>query len=130
MSHASVVRGASAPAFPEAARGAVRWVCTQNPFYVLSALLFLAGLRISFGDPTQAEGTWAMMAGLDARRLTTQGARRQTFIRRRRRTDGDSYAFVVVGLLAFGIWAVEQKQPMLAMLLFASLWIIARCGCS
>jgi hypothetical protein len=39
-------------------------VCTKNPFYVLSAALFLAGLRVSFGDPAQAEDTWAMMSGL------------------------------------------------------------------
>jgi hypothetical protein len=31
---------------------------------VLSAALFLAGLRVSFGDPAQAEDTWAMMSGL------------------------------------------------------------------
>jgi hypothetical protein len=42
----------------------IRWVCTSNPFYVLSAGLFLAGLWISFGDPAQAEDTWAMMSGL------------------------------------------------------------------
>jgi hypothetical protein len=42
----------------------IRLVCTSNPFYVLSAGLFLAGLRVSFGDPAQAEDTWALMAGL------------------------------------------------------------------
>jgi hypothetical protein len=45
------------------ARGAVRWICTKNPFYVISAGLFLVGLRVSFG--TQAlEDVWALMGGL------------------------------------------------------------------
>src|SRR5579883_1524473 len=30
-----------------------RWVCTHNPFYVISAALVFAGLRISFGPETQ-----------------------------------------------------------------------------
>jgi hypothetical protein len=42
----------------------VRWICTSNPFYVISAGLFLAGLLISFGDQAQEEDTWALMAGL------------------------------------------------------------------
>jgi hypothetical protein len=42
----------------------IRWVCTNNPFYVISAGLFLVGLRVSFGDPRQAADTWAMMSGL------------------------------------------------------------------
>jgi hypothetical protein len=42
----------------------LRWVCTSNPFYVLSAGLFLAGLWISFGGQTQAEEAWALMTGL------------------------------------------------------------------
>lgn len=46
------------------APGLIRWVCTKNPFYVLSAALFLAGLWVSFGDPAKAEDTWAMMSGL------------------------------------------------------------------
>jgi hypothetical protein len=41
-----------------------RWVCTKNPFYVLSAGLFLAGLWMSFGDPAEDEETWALMTGL------------------------------------------------------------------
>src|SRR6202022_1302471 len=47
----------------------IRWICTTNPFYVLSAGLFLAGLWISFGgqgqdDNIEAEETWALMAWL------------------------------------------------------------------
>src|SRR5262249_11803675 len=35
-----------------------------NPFYVLSAALFLAGVRMSFGDPQQAANPWALMSWL------------------------------------------------------------------
>src|SRR5205814_9342595 len=53
------------PASPSGgAQRALRWVCTNNPFYVVSAGLFLAGLWISFGDPRKLENTWALMAGL------------------------------------------------------------------
>src|SRR5258707_359089 len=73
MTQPSVVHCASAPAMPGAAPGAVRWVCTQNPFYVLSAGLFLAGLRISFGDPGQTEDAWALMSGLAGYTLLLAG---------------------------------------------------------
>lgn len=53
--------------------GAVRWVCTNNPFYVVSAALFLAGLWLSFGDPWQIENTWAMLAGLGGYTLLLAG---------------------------------------------------------
>jgi hypothetical protein len=45
---------------PGAAPRLLRWICTRNPFYVLSAGLFLMGLSISFG----AADTWALMSGL------------------------------------------------------------------
>jgi hypothetical protein len=49
------------------ARGA-RWLIlrlsTDNPFYVLSALLVLLGLWTSFGSQARAEQTWALMIGL------------------------------------------------------------------
>jgi hypothetical protein len=45
-------------------RGVIRWICTSNPFYVLSASLFLGGLWISFGGQTQAADTWALLGGL------------------------------------------------------------------
>ena len=48
----------------ELARWAIRWICTNNPFYAISAGLFLVGLWISFPDPNQAEDTWALMSGL------------------------------------------------------------------
>jgi hypothetical protein len=57
------VRDPCALPLPGPARGAVRWICTKNPFYVISAGLFLVGLRVSFG--TQAlEDVWALMGGL------------------------------------------------------------------
>jgi hypothetical protein len=59
--------GRAVPRLPELAtraRGMIRWVCTKNPFYVVSAGLFLLGLKVSFGDPALATDTWAMMAGL------------------------------------------------------------------
>jgi hypothetical protein len=42
----------------------LRWICTSNPFYVLSAGLFLAGLWISFGAQSEEVQTWALMSGL------------------------------------------------------------------
>lgn len=58
------VGAASAPPPAGAGPGVIRWVCTKNPFYVLSAALFLAGLWISFGAQAEAEDTWALMSGL------------------------------------------------------------------
>jgi hypothetical protein len=56
-------------------RGAIRWICTKNPFYVISAGLFLAGLWISFGDQSQAqdEETWALMSWLAGYTLLLAG---------------------------------------------------------
>ncbi len=64
MSHRDRVRGEPAPPLAEGARGLVRLVCTSNPFYVLSAGLFLAGLWASFGGQSREIDTWALMAGL------------------------------------------------------------------
>jgi hypothetical protein len=41
-------------------------VGTNNPFYVLSAGLFLGGLWVSFGAQTREVETWALMSGLIA----------------------------------------------------------------
>jgi hypothetical protein len=73
MSSSSEGRTAFAPSMPAEAQSAIRWVCTNNPFYVLSAGLFLAGLWLSFGDPEQTEGTWALMAGLAGYTLLLAG---------------------------------------------------------
>ena len=64
MSQLNGVRSASAPPLTGAAQGLIRWVCTSNPFYVLSAGLFLAGLWISFGAQAEAVQTWALMSSL------------------------------------------------------------------
>jgi hypothetical protein len=58
------VRTASPPSVASSTRDLIRWVCTNNPFYVLSAGLFLGGLWVSFADQSAAENTWALMSGL------------------------------------------------------------------
>ena len=62
-----------APAMPTEAQRAIRWISTNNPFYVLSAGLFLVGLWLSFGDPDKAQDTWALMAGLASYTLLLAG---------------------------------------------------------
>jgi hypothetical protein len=64
MAEFAEVRVGAAPPQGGGAQRFIRWLCTSNPFYVLSAALFLAGLWISFGGQTQAEETWALMSGL------------------------------------------------------------------
>ena len=46
------------------ARKFILRVCTDNPFYVLSAALFLFGLRISYGGEVEVVQTWLIMGGL------------------------------------------------------------------
>ena len=62
MSSLSEGRSPYAP-WPDEAHRAVRWLCTNNPFYVVSAGLFLVGIWITF-DPDKATDTWALMAAL------------------------------------------------------------------
>src|SRR5262245_66637124 len=64
MSQLSNVRVPCAPPPNRTGRGLIRWVCTNNPFYVLSAGLFLAGLWASFEAQAGAAQTWALMTGL------------------------------------------------------------------
>jgi hypothetical protein len=64
MSPLDVVRGAFAPPLTGAAQWLLRRLCTGNPFYVLSAGLFLIGLRVSFGPEAGAIQTWSLMSGL------------------------------------------------------------------
>jgi len=40
------------------------WISTSNPLYVVSAALFLFGLRVSFGDPERDVDSWALAGGL------------------------------------------------------------------
>lgn len=63
MSPVADARPALAPPLAGSAGGMLRWLCTSNPFYVLSAGLFLAGLKLAFGEPDAVQ-TWALMAGL------------------------------------------------------------------
>src|SRR5262245_29438572 len=78
MASVSDVRGGSAPLFESGAwrSGAgdfVRWVCTRNPFYAISAALFLAGLYISFGGQGGDVENWALMSGLGGYTLLLAG---------------------------------------------------------
>ncbi len=45
-------------------RGVFGWVCTSNPFYVLSALLVCMGLWVSFGSQVDASQTWLLLSGM------------------------------------------------------------------
>jgi hypothetical protein len=58
------VRFMPAPLPARGGRSLLRWVCTSNPFYVVSAALFLFGLYLSFGAQTRDVETWALMSGL------------------------------------------------------------------
>jgi hypothetical protein len=44
--------------------GVVGWICTKNPFYVISALLVMAGLRASFDPSAQVFHTGPLLLGL------------------------------------------------------------------
>jgi hypothetical protein len=65
MTHLAEVRFDPAPP-PRSGgtRGLFRWVCTSNPFYVLSALLVCLGLWVSFGGQVVAAQTWALLSGM------------------------------------------------------------------
>ncbi|MFO0802258.1 MAG: hypothetical protein U0791_03945 [Gemmataceae bacterium] len=54
----------SSPAGDAAPRTILQWVSTSNPLYVVSAGLFLFGLRISFDDPDNDADNWALASGL------------------------------------------------------------------
>src|SRR3712207_2980590 len=64
MSHVAEVRARSAPPLMLGGRELIRWVCTKNPFYALSAALFLVGLWVSFGEQAEAEDSLALLFGL------------------------------------------------------------------
>ena len=42
----------------------LRFLWTSNPFYVVSAALFLIGLKLSFGAQAREVDSWALMGGL------------------------------------------------------------------
>ncbi|MFO0910759.1 MAG: hypothetical protein U0794_20865 [Isosphaeraceae bacterium] len=58
------LRPAASPALAHGARWLILRLSTDNPFYVLSALLVLVGLWTSFGAQVRQEQTWALMIGL------------------------------------------------------------------
>src|SRR3954447_24073757 len=65
MTQLAHVHPDSAPPFSAGGtRGLLRWVCTSNPFYVLSALLVCVGLWVSFGSQVHAAQSWALLSGL------------------------------------------------------------------
>jgi hypothetical protein len=64
MNRSDPVRVVSVPPSPTSGRRLLRLICTNNPFYVLSAGLFLVGLWVSFGAQSEEVQTWALMSGL------------------------------------------------------------------
>ncbi|MCI0704983.1 MAG: hypothetical protein L0241_28315 [Planctomycetia bacterium] len=60
----SAVPSVPVPPSGRAAHSLLRWVCTSNPFYIISAALFLFGLRVSFGSQARDIDSWALMSGL------------------------------------------------------------------
>jgi len=52
----------------------LRFICTSNPFYVISAALFLLGLRLSFGEQAREVDSWALMGGLAGYTFLLAGA--------------------------------------------------------
>jgi hypothetical protein len=57
-------RSPSAPG--ETARGLVRWLYCNNPFYVISAALVFLGLRASFDPNGKVFEVWVLLVGLGA----------------------------------------------------------------
>jgi hypothetical protein len=55
---------AARPRVARGSRGVFGWVCTSNPFYVLSALLVCLGLWVSFGSHVDASQTWLLLLGM------------------------------------------------------------------
>lgn len=63
-----------APIPPPPTRSAFGWIATRNPFYAISAGLFLFGLRISLGDPSDDIQIGALMIGLSVYTALLAGA--------------------------------------------------------
>ncbi len=53
-----------APVSVKAAHRLLRLLCTSNPFYAISAALFLIGLRVSFNAQSHEIDSFALMGGL------------------------------------------------------------------
>jgi hypothetical protein len=52
------------PPLAGATQGMLRWISCSNPFYVISAALFLVGLWASFEAQADEVQTWTLMGGL------------------------------------------------------------------
>jgi hypothetical protein len=64
MTSLDVMAEAARPRVVRDSRGVFGWVCTSNPFYVLSALLVCLGLWVSFGSQVDASQTWSLLLGM------------------------------------------------------------------
>jgi hypothetical protein len=64
MTLSVTVRPGSALSLAATARALLHWVSCSNPFYVISAGLFLVGLRLSFPAQASEVETWSLMGGL------------------------------------------------------------------
>ena len=54
-------------------RGLIRFVCNSNPFYAISAVLVLLGLRTSYDPQAASFPTWALLSGLAAYTMLMAG---------------------------------------------------------
>lgn len=63
-----------APVERRAERSLLGWIATSNPFYAISAALFLFGLRMSFAQHQRELDAWALMGGLAGYTLLLAGA--------------------------------------------------------
>jgi hypothetical protein len=73
MSTVDEVRRPPPVPLAEAAQWFVRHLCTANPFYVISAGLFLAGLYATFPVKDSEIDTWALLSGLAGYTLLLAG---------------------------------------------------------
>ena len=64
MTCLDVMAEAARPRVVRDSRGVFGWICTSNPFYVLSALLVCLGLWVSFGSQVDASQTWSLLLGM------------------------------------------------------------------
>ncbi len=54
-------------------RGLIRFLCNSNPFYAISAVLVLLGLRASYDPDAASFPTWALLSGLAAYTMLLAG---------------------------------------------------------
>jgi hypothetical protein len=73
MSSSFEERSIQRSAWPAEAQVLLRWVSTNNPFYVISAGLFLVGILLLFGTPDKVEDNWLLLGGLTSYTLLLAG---------------------------------------------------------